>query len=282
MADSYAVAKEMYPILKDYEYKIVNTPNENSPYRLEHFPPGEEGSATMPRPKDISIDEYGLQIFKDVRPEDIAGDIISHHLVNEDEYLSKEYQKFKSSVPSETMMSRYEYHKNNLGEERDFDSWSERTGYPELFRGYVFNQFDEETINNLYSSEQKIILNDIKNYITKKGFAEGGDINQQTEKAFGLKERIQSFLNYDLNQDAPGNTPIFDRPEPIENPTAGQAITQAINTVPSMVKSGVEGVAELGKKVYEDPNILVDAAIAAKNIVYNPKDVPFLAAIRSR
>jgi len=104
----------------------------------------------------------------------------------------------------------------------------------------------------------------------------------QTEKAFGLKERVKSFLNYDLNQDAPGNTPIFDRPEPIENPTAGQAITQAINTVPSMVKSGVEGVAELGKKVYEDPNILVDAAIAAKNIVYNPKDVPFLAAIRSR
>ena len=87
MADSYAVAKEMYPILKDYKYKIVNTPNENSPYSLEHFPPGEEGSATMPRPKDISINEYGLQIFKDVRPEDIAGDIISHHLVNEDEYL---------------------------------------------------------------------------------------------------------------------------------------------------------------------------------------------------
>jgi len=104
----------------------------------------------------------------------------------------------------------------------------------------------------------------------------------QTEKAFGLKERVKSFLNYDLNQDAPGNTPIFDRPEPIENPTAGQAITQAINTVPSMVKSGVEGVAELGKKVYKDPNILIDAAIAAKNIVYNPKDVPFLAAIRSR
>ena len=51
MADPYAVAKEMYPILKDYKYKIVNTPDKNSPYSLEHFPPGEEGSATMPRPK---------------------------------------------------------------------------------------------------------------------------------------------------------------------------------------------------------------------------------------
>ena len=85
----------------------------------------------------------------------------------------------------------------------------------------------------------------------------------QTEKAFGLKERVKSFLNYDLNQDARGNTPIFDRPEPIENLPGGQAITQAINAVPSMVKSGLEGVAELDKKVYKDPNILVDAAIAA-------------------
>jgi len=193
MADPYAVAKKMYPILKDYKYKIVNTPDKNSPYSLEHFPPGEEGSATMPRPKDISINEYGLQIFKDVRPEDIAGDIISHHLVNEDKYLSKEYQKFKNSVSSETMMSRYEYHKNNLGEERDFNSWSERTGYPELFRGYVFNQFSKEEIDNIYNPKQKEILKNIKNYVTKKGMAKGGiAMNKQTEMAFmnqgGLKD----------------------------------------------------------------------------------------------
>ena len=147
----------------------------------------------MPRPKDISINEYGLQIFKDVRPEDIAGDIISHHLVNEDKYLSKEYQKFKNSVSSETMMSRYEYHKNNLGEERDFNSWSERTGYPELFRGYVFNQFNKKEIDNIYNSKQKEILKNIKNYVTKKGMAKGGiAMNKQTEMAFmqqgGLKD----------------------------------------------------------------------------------------------
>ena len=99
MADPYAVAKKMYPILRDYPYKIVHTPDEDSPFFLEHFSPGETGSLEMPRPKNISINEYGLQIFKDVRPEDIAGDIISHHLVNEDEYLSEEYQKFKNSTP---------------------------------------------------------------------------------------------------------------------------------------------------------------------------------------
>ena len=121
----------------------------------------------------------------------------------------------------------------------------------------------------------------------KPKMSEDGNVNQQTEKAFGLEEGgflkgVKSFLNYDLNQDAPGNTPIFDRPEPIENPTAGQAITQAINTVPSILKSGVEGVAGLGKKVYEDPNILVKGAETVANIIWNPKDVPFLAAIKSR
>ena len=104
MADSYAVAKEMYPILDSYKYKIVNTPDKDSPYYLEHFEPGEVGSPTRPRPKEIAIDEYGLQIFKDVRPEDIAGDVISHHLVNEDKYLSNKYKKFKESIPSETIL----------------------------------------------------------------------------------------------------------------------------------------------------------------------------------
>ena len=161
MADPYAVAKKTYPILEDYPYKIVNTPDKNSPFFLEHFPPGEPGSLERPRPKNISINEYGLQIFKDVRPEDIAGDIISHHLVNEDKYLSEEYQKFKNSTPIETMESMYEYDKNNFGEERDFNSWLERTGYPQLLRGYVFNQFNEEEIDKTYNSEQKEILENI-------------------------------------------------------------------------------------------------------------------------
>ena len=183
---SYEAAKEMYPILNEYDYKIVDTPNKDSPYYLEHFPPGEIGSLEMPRPKGIPLEEYGLQIFKDVRPEDIAGDIISHHIVNKDKYLSKKYKDFKNSVSLETMKERYKYHKENLNEERDFNSWSERTGYPELLRGYVFDQFDGETKNNLYSSEQKEILDAIKQYITKKPkeFAQGGSVEDQTDEAF--------------------------------------------------------------------------------------------------
>ena len=212
MADPYAVAKKMYPILRDYPYKIVNTPDEDSPFFLEHFSPGETGSLEMPRPKNISINEYGLQIFKDVRPEDIAGDIISHHLVNEDEYLSEEYQKFKNSTPIETMESIYEYEKNNFGEERDFNSWLERTGYPQLLRGYVFNQFNEEKIDKTYNSEQKEILENIKNYVTKKGMTEGGiATNEQTEMAFMNTNKIKKPT--DLYVDAEGRVRRYPSPE---------------------------------------------------------------------
>ena len=181
---SYTAAKKMYPILDKYDYKIVDTPNEDSPYYLEHFPPGEVGSLEMPRPKDLPLEEYGLQIFKDVRPEDIAGDIISHHIVNKDKYLSEKYEDFKTSTSLDVMKERYKYHKENFNEQRDFNSWLERTGYPELFRGYVFNQFDGEAKKDLYSPKQKTILNEIKKYITKKpkDFAEGGlTMNNQTE-----------------------------------------------------------------------------------------------------
>ena len=173
--NKYDTAKKMYPILKNYPYNIVETLDENSPYYLEHFPPEEVGSLENPRPKNLPIGEYGLQIFKDVRPEDIAGDIISHHIINKDKYLSKKYEEFKKLISKEDMLNRYNYHKNNLGENRDFNNWSERTGYPELLRGYVFNQFDKKTKDNLYTLEQKKVLDSIKNYITQ---------NEQTQKTF--------------------------------------------------------------------------------------------------
>ncbi len=196
--NKYDTAKKMYPILKNYPYNIVETLDENSPYYLEHFSPEEVGSLENPRPKNLPIGEYGLQIFKDVRPEDIAGDIISHHVINKDKYLSKKYEEFKKLISKEDMLNRYNYHKNNLGEKRDFNNWSERTGYPELLRGYVFNQFDKKTKDNLYTLEQKKVLDSIKNYITQnekilQAFYKGGlakymETEKQTEEAFNLSD----------------------------------------------------------------------------------------------
>ena len=57
-------AKKMYPILEGLEYDIVETPDEEGPYGLEHFSPGEKGSVKSPRPDGIPLDRYGLHVFK--------------------------------------------------------------------------------------------------------------------------------------------------------------------------------------------------------------------------
>jgi hypothetical protein len=170
-----AAAKKMYPILEGLEYDIVETPDEEGPYALEHFSPGEKGSVKSPRPDGIPLDRYGLHVFKTTKPEDIAGDIISHRLVNDDPYLSKKYKEFKEVTSPEVMERRYEFHQKNLGEERAYDLWAETTGFPELLRGHVFNQFPEEAKDSLYTDEQKRILEDIKTRVTQpKEFNKGG------------------------------------------------------------------------------------------------------------
>ena len=104
------------------------------------------------------------------------------------------------------------------------------------------------------------------------------------EEEQSLLRRMQDFLNYDMSGNTlqAGNVPVFDRPEPIEDPTTSQAIRQAVNTFPSIVKDVATGAVEMGKQVYEDPTLIVDAAKTVGNIVWNPNDVPFIAAIKSR
>ena len=104
------------------------------------------------------------------------------------------------------------------------------------------------------------------------------------EEEQSLLRRMQDFLNYDMSGNTlqAGNVPVFDRPEPIEDPTTGQAIRQAVNTLPSIAKDVATGAVEMGKQVYEDPTLIADAAKTVGNIVWNPNDVPFIAAIKSR
>ena len=178
-----AAAKKMYPILEGLEYDIVETPDKEGPYALEHFSPGEKGSVKSPRPDGIPLDRYGLHVFKTTKPEDIAGDIISHRLINDDPYLSKKYKEFKEVTSPEVMKRRYEFHQKNLGEERAYDLWAETTGFPELLRGHVFNQFPEEAKDSLYTDEQKRILEDIKTRVTQpKEFNKGGTTMSMTKQ----------------------------------------------------------------------------------------------------
>tara|TARA_R100000988_G_scaffold35447_1_gene17878 strand:+ start:650 stop:2599 length:1950 start_codon:yes stop_codon:yes gene_type:complete len=246
--NKYDTAKKMYPVLKNYPYNIVETLDENSPYYLEHFPPEEVGSLENPRPKNLPIGEYGLQIFKDVKPEDIAGDIISHHIINKDKYLSKKYEEFKKLISKEDMLNRYNYHKNNLGENRDFNNWSERTGYPELLRGYVFNQFDKKTKDNLYTLEQKKVLDSIKNYITQ---------NEQTQQAFNqggttMEQQMSLFEEGGMKDDGLDRDPVSGNEIP-----PGSLAKEVRDDIPAQLSDGeyvvpADVVQYFGVKFFED------------------------------
>ena len=73
-----------------------------------------------------------------------------------------------------------------------------------------------------------------------------------------------------------------NRPEPIEDPTTSEAIIQATKTLPSLAADAVKGTVNLAKQVKEDPTLIADAAKVAADIVWNPNDVPFIAALKSR
>ncbi len=168
MENLYEQAKKKYPILADTDYVIVNSKSDGSGRKLEHFPPNEPGSKEFARPDNIPIKKYGLQILGVVNEDDIAGDIISHNLVKSDPKLKSQYDKFKSAVPMSAMRGRYKFHVENNGEKRPFSKWLQMTGYPELMRGYVFNQFGfktDDSARQFYGDKVFSILSDIKSYV---------------------------------------------------------------------------------------------------------------------
>ncbi len=164
-----------YPNLGEYldPKNIIFNLGKEKDYFLEQWVAGEPGSKESPRPKEIPLDESGIEVYKEsTRPIDIVGDIVSHTLVETDPDFKAVYNKFKQSLQPGQMEKRYQKHKE-FGEKRPFELWSKRTGIPELFRGYTFNQFGnasaEDLINEgLYTPQQIQILNEAKQLIKNK------------------------------------------------------------------------------------------------------------------
>ena len=69
-----------------------------------------------------------------------------------------------------------------------------------------------------------------------------------------------------------------NRPEPIKDPTTGEMVIQATKTLPSLATDIAAGTLE----VIKDPTLVVDAAKTAVDIIWNPNDNEFLAAVKSR
>lgn len=153
-------AKTEYPYLADKEISFAYTPTEGD--RMLEFYNVDETE----RPAYLPAGKVGIEVFSPkAKPIDILGDYVSHYAVEKDPKLSQMYEGFKSATPEQVMRERYAYHQQNFKEDRPYEDWARMTGYPELFRGYTFNQFPAESTQEIYSPEQLKYLDQVRQYL---------------------------------------------------------------------------------------------------------------------
>ena len=175
----YEQALQMYPKLSSVpiSYKESLTDNKDVPF-LEFWPKGETGSLDRPRPKDIDPNNLGVEVYKPTtRPEDVAGDIVSHHMVNTDPTLKKIYSNFENSLDDgqkKDLKRQYvdeviRMKKENPKEKTPtYKEWYDRSGLPSLFRGYTFKQWSPQEIIEAYRPDQLQMFDKVNEYLKSK------------------------------------------------------------------------------------------------------------------
>ena len=126
------VAQKEYPYLagKDIAYKY--SPQQNPEYMLEFYKGGD-------LPEWAKGKQTAIEVFNPkTTPLDILGDYASHYGVDTDPQLKALYAQFAGQLDPKAMQERYQYHTQNLGENRPYEQWMQMTGLPEMFRGYTF------------------------------------------------------------------------------------------------------------------------------------------------
>jgi hypothetical protein len=127
---------------------------------LEFYPQGERDSFDPSKP--------AIEVFGDkAKPQDIAGDFVSHHLANGgDPVVTKAYQDFEKSLTSSQkarLQEQYKWAQANEGEKRSFQEWYKASGLPAYFRGYAFGQWPNP--EKLYTPEQMNSFDKLNTYL---------------------------------------------------------------------------------------------------------------------
>lgn len=159
-------ASEKFPYLRGKNIGYVDSTGDpaGGDRMLEFWPANEPGAALNPRPASLPIDQVGVQVFSpQTTPMDVLADYVSHHAVENDPRLRDMYQQFSASVPESVMRGRYQHHVDKFGESRPYQDWLGRTGMPEYFRGYTFNQWPNAA--EMYSPAQIQQLDAIRSYL---------------------------------------------------------------------------------------------------------------------
>jgi len=159
------VAQEKYPILKNFDVQYA--------YRPPDYDPSVHGGIEFLSPEEterfegMPVGKIGIAVYDpNTTPLDILGDMVSHHMVNEDPTVKKVYDDFVKTLTPEQwaeLRAEYSFENPNLKETDETipQDWLERVGYPSAFRGYLFNQWPVDQ----YTGEQKQLLDTLKPYL---------------------------------------------------------------------------------------------------------------------
>ena len=134
---------------------------------MESWPAQEPGTPEHPRPREFPLGGLGLEVYDPkATPMDLMGDVTSHFLINNDPTVKQTYQDFITSMtPDQHRMlnEQYQYHQQNLGEQRPFEEWKEMTGLPAWLRGYAFRQWEHP--EEMYTPEQMQAFDKMMDYL---------------------------------------------------------------------------------------------------------------------
>ena len=158
-------AQSKYPILKNFDVQYA--------YRPPDYDPAIHGGVEFLSPDEterfegMPVGKIGIAVYDPKTSEiDLLGDMVSHHMVNEDPKVKGVYDEFvKTLTPEQWAELKAEYAYENPeakpGEVTLPQDWIDRVGYPSAFRGYLFNQWPTDQ----YTNEQKKLLDTLKPYL---------------------------------------------------------------------------------------------------------------------
>lgn len=150
---------------------MVMTPGANGAM-LESWGKGEEGTPDYPRPGGLPMNQDSVQVFNPdtITPKNVLADVVGHFMAdpqseNYDPVLGGMYDQYVKSLDPRMMQQRYEYARQNFGEERPYEQWLHASGAPAVFRGYTFDQWPRDFNEQINTPEQIQMLDEIKRYL---------------------------------------------------------------------------------------------------------------------
>jgi len=182
MAEEYSVSdivnsiKLEYPIFKDIEVSDKRNKGMSDNRQLEYY--SKEDSPTGKERVDIFNPNLQGKELKNA----IFGDMLHSAPSKSKEYANKKLQLINSRTPEQIEIDKDAYDiAKKQGEKRPFDKWFETSRSDAFIRGYLANQWED----TYYTEEQKELMNNmVQSLKNKLGMNKGGNVSDQTEKAF--------------------------------------------------------------------------------------------------